>query len=61
MTNVVIFIFVMLIVMALLLYAVELIPLPPAPPYLKRLSQALVVVFAALLILSRVTGCCVAW
>lgn len=40
--NVVIFILIVLIVMALLLYAVELIPLPPSPTYVKRLLQALV-------------------
>ena len=36
---------------------------PPAAvaAYIKRLLQALVVAVAALLILSRATGCCVAW
>ena len=59
--NIVIFIIVFLIVMALLLYAVQLLPLPPSPPYLKGILQALIVVLAALLILSRATGCCVVW
>jgi hypothetical protein len=55
------FVIVVLVVMALLLYAVELLPLPAAPPYLGRLLQALIVVVAALLILSHATGCCGAW
>jgi hypothetical protein len=55
---IVLFIIVVLIVMALLLYAVQMIPFPVTPPmpWLKPLLMALIVVFAALAILSRATG-----
>ena len=51
--TLIVFIIVVLIGMALLLYAVELLPLPASPPYLTRLLQALIVIVAAFLILSR--------
>lgn len=50
--GILIFIIIVLVVLALVCYVVELIPLP-GPGFIKRLIQALLVLIAAIVIIDR--------
>jgi hypothetical protein len=51
--GLILFIIVVLVVLALVLWAVSMLPWPPAPPHIREIIMALIVILAALIIASH--------